>query len=120
MPCCGMAETSYRVVPRGRNGFDVEMEKPNRPKKTVPGFRSEHEANAWIVQAKRLIRDAAPWTPLAPRRPAAKEASGASASTERTSTEQALIQSRNGSASRRAHDGSTHAGPVREHIGAKG
>jgi hypothetical protein len=71
-----MVENSYRVVPRGKSGFDVEMDKPNGRKTTVPGFRSEHEANAWIVQAQRLIRDAGPWTPLAPRKPVARPANG--------------------------------------------
>jgi len=71
-----MAENSYRVVPRGKSGFDVEMDKPSGRKTTVPGFRSEHEANAWIVQAQRLIRDAGPWTPLAPRKPVARAISG--------------------------------------------
>ena len=66
-----MTEISYRVVPRGKGGFDVEMERPDGRKRTVPGFVSEHEADAWIVQAKRMIRDAGPWTPLAPRKPAA-------------------------------------------------
>jgi hypothetical protein len=65
----GMTDISYRVVPRGKSGFDVEMDKPDGRKRTVPGFRSEHEAVAWIVQAKRMIRDAGPWTPLAPRKP---------------------------------------------------
>jgi hypothetical protein len=65
-----MTDISYRVVPRGKSGFDVEMDKPDGRKQTVPGFRSEHEAEAWIVQAKRMIRDAGPWTPLAPRKPA--------------------------------------------------
>jgi hypothetical protein len=65
-----MTDISYRVVPRGKSGFDVEMDKPDGRKQTVPGFRSEHEADAWIVQAKRMIRDAGPWTPLAPRKPA--------------------------------------------------
>jgi len=64
-----MTDISYRVVPRGKSGFDVEMDKPDGRKQTVPGFRSEHEAEAWIVQAKRMIRDASPWTPLAPRKP---------------------------------------------------
>jgi hypothetical protein len=64
-----MTDISYRVVPRGKSGFDVEMDKPDGRKQTVPGFRSEHEADAWIVQAKRMIRDAGPWTPLAPRKP---------------------------------------------------
>jgi hypothetical protein len=45
------------------------MDKPDGRKQTVPGFHSEHEADAWIVQAKRMIRDAGPWTPLAPRKP---------------------------------------------------
>lgn len=64
-----MTDISYRVVPRGKNGFDVEMDMSDGRKRTVPGFRSEHEADAWIVQAKRMIRDAGPWTPLAPRKP---------------------------------------------------
>lgn len=37
--------------------------------KTIEGFGSEHEANAWIIQAQRLIRATGPWTPLAPRKP---------------------------------------------------
>jgi hypothetical protein len=64
-----MTDISYRVVPRGKSGFDVEMDMSDGRKRTVPGFRSEHEADAWIVQAKRMIRDAGPWTPLAPRKP---------------------------------------------------
>jgi hypothetical protein len=72
-----MVDSSYRVVPRKDSGFDVEMGKPDGRKKTVPGFRSEHEANAWIVQAKRLIRDAGPWTRLAPRKPVSEVANAA-------------------------------------------
>ena len=64
-----MTDISYRIVPRGKNGFNVEMDMSDGRKKIVPGFRSEHEADAWIVQAKRMIRDAGPWTPLAPRKP---------------------------------------------------
>lgn len=66
----GMTDISYRVVPGGKGGFDVEMERPDGRKRTVPGFFSEHEAEAWIIQAKRLIRDTSPWTPLPPRKPA--------------------------------------------------
>jgi hypothetical protein len=65
-----MTDASYRVIPRGKSGFDVEIDRPDGRKQTVPGFQSEHEADAWIVQAKRMIREASPWTPLAPRRPA--------------------------------------------------
>jgi hypothetical protein len=101
-----MADNSYRVVPKGKNGFDVEMEKPGGRKTTVPGFRSEHEANAWIVQTKRMIRDAGPWTPLAPRKPTAKPSDEAppTPAPAPAQIEQKQVQStRNRSASRRAH-----------------
>jgi hypothetical protein len=64
-----MVDTSYRVIPRAKHRFDVEMAKPSGSRKTIEGFGSEHEANAWIVQAQRMIRAASPWTPLAPRKP---------------------------------------------------
>jgi len=64
-----MADNSYRVVSRGKGVFDVEMSRLGGHQKMVPGFRSEHEAIAWIVQAKRMIREAGPWTPLVPRKP---------------------------------------------------
>jgi len=63
-----MVDTSYSVVPGTQGGFDVQMAKPNGRQKVAPGFGSEHEANAWIVQAKRMKREAAPWAPLAPRK----------------------------------------------------
>ena len=63
-----MVDTSYRVIPRAKHRFDVEMAKPSGSHKTIEGFASEHEANAWIVQAQRMIRAANPWTPLAPRK----------------------------------------------------
>jgi len=64
-----MVDTSYSVVPGTQGGFDVKMAKPNGRQRIAPGFGSEHEANAWIVQAKRMKREAAPWAPLAPRKP---------------------------------------------------
>jgi hypothetical protein len=103
-----MADNSYRVVPKGKNGFDVEMEKPGGRKTTVPGFRSEHEANAWIVQTKRMIRDAGPWTPLAPRKPTAKPVDEAPKEAVPASApiEQKQVQNnRNRAASRRANVG---------------
>jgi hypothetical protein len=66
-----MVEISYRVVPRAKHRFDVEMARPNGRPKMIEGFGSEHEANAWIVQTQRMIRAAGPWTPLAPRKPSA-------------------------------------------------
>jgi hypothetical protein len=64
-----MVETSYRVVPRAKHRFDVEMANPNGRRKMIEGFGSEHEANAWIIQTQRMLRAAGPWTPLAPRKP---------------------------------------------------
>ena len=63
-----MVDTSYLVVPNIAGGFDVQMAKPNGKQKIAPDFGSEHEANAWIVQAKRMKREAAPWTPTAARK----------------------------------------------------
>jgi hypothetical protein len=64
-----MVDTTYHVVPGATGEFDVQMVRPNGQVKTATGFGSEHEATAWIVQAKRMKRDAAPWTPLVPRKP---------------------------------------------------
>jgi hypothetical protein len=111
-----MAETSYRVVPRGSSGFDVEMDKADGRKTTIPGFRSEHEANAWIVQAKRLIRDAGPWTPLAPRKPVAKSASEAAEppSVQPPSAQQQAEQTQAQDARNRASKRRSHGRTVRE------
>jgi hypothetical protein len=68
-----MAEISYRVIPRTKHRFDVEMAKPGGSRKTIEGFTSEHEADAWIIQTQRMLRAASPWTPLAPRKPAAPQ-----------------------------------------------
>ncbi|WP_428485173.1 hypothetical protein [Rhodopila sp.] len=59
------------MISKTDGSFDVQMAKPSGQPKTATGFGSEHEANAWIVQAKRMKRDAAPWTPLVPRKPGA-------------------------------------------------
>jgi hypothetical protein len=93
-----MVDSSYRVVPRADSGFDVEMGRPDGRTKTVPGFRSEHEANAWIVQAKRMIRDAGPWTRLAPRKPVVQEESKAPNSPSPPQTELNQVQDIRGSA----------------------
>ena len=64
-----MVDIIYRVVPRSKRRFDVEMAKPDGHHKMIEGFASEHEASAWIVQTQRRIRATGPWTPLAPRKP---------------------------------------------------
>jgi hypothetical protein len=63
-----MVESSYRVIARTKHRFDVEMAKPGGSRKMIEGFVSEHEANAWIIQAQRLIRAATPWVTPMPRR----------------------------------------------------
>ena len=74
-----MADISYRVIPRAKHRFDVEMAKSNGTRKVIEGFASEHEANAWIVQTQRMIRAASPWISLAPRKESnAKVSSGSS------------------------------------------
>jgi len=62
----GMVEVSYRVVPGSKGSFDVELLKPGRRARRVPGFRSIGEADAWGVQAVRLIY-ATNHTPMPPR-----------------------------------------------------
>lgn len=102
-----MVDNSDRVIPRGKSGFDVEMAMSDGRRKSVTGFASEHEANAWIVQAKRMIRDAGPWTPLAPRKPTATP--NAQSPPAPSQVQQQVHNARNRAAPRR-----THAGTARE------
>ena len=97
-----MADNSYNVVPRGKSGFDVQMARPDGRQKTVTGFASEHEANAWIIQAKRMIRDAGPWTPLAPRKPNAAATSETPPAPPQVQQQQ-IQDANNRAANRRAH-----------------
>jgi hypothetical protein len=104
-----MVEDVYRVIARGKSGFDVEMAKADGRRKIVPGFRSEHEANAWIVQAKRMIRDASPWTPLAPRKPAVSGVAEAPPQPIQSPTEPQVVQGGEGAPSRRVRAGRERA-----------
>lgn len=97
-----MVDNSYCIIPRGKTGFDVEMALPDGRRKTVPGFASEHEASAWIIQAKRMIRDAGPWTPLAPRKPNTTPAAGQPSPTPPQGQQQQVQDTRNRTAARRA------------------
>jgi len=117
-----MTDISYRVVPRGKNGFDVEMDKADGRKRTVPGFRSEHEADAWIVQAKRMIRDASPWTPLAPRKPVPAATGEAPKSPPPAQTEPPASagQTADQDSSNRAAASRPRVRPVRERSTAQG
>ncbi|MGC1412757.1 MAG: hypothetical protein WA864_27895 [Acetobacteraceae bacterium] len=96
-----MVDTSYRVIPRAKHRFDVEMTKPSGSRTTIEGFASEHEANAWIVQARRMIRAASPWSPPPPRRPTGAQA--APATTPLLPDGLRLQNERNHAATRRAN-----------------
>ncbi len=64
-----MEKTTYKIVTRrGSPICDVEIAGPDGKARTVPGFSSEHEANAWIIQAKRLVHAASPWEPVPSRK----------------------------------------------------
>jgi len=117
-----MTDISYRVVPRGKSGFDVEMDKSDGRKRTVPGFRSEHEADAWIVQAKRMIRDAGPWTPLAPRKPVPAATTEAPKSPPPAQTEQPSHagETAGPDGAARAERSRTRVRPPRERSAAQG
>jgi hypothetical protein len=52
----GMADTIYRSIPQKDRRISVEMTKPNGRRRVIPDFVDEAEANAWIVQTKRLLR----------------------------------------------------------------
>jgi hypothetical protein len=73
VPSYGMVDTSYRVIPRTKHRFDVEMAEPSGSRTTIEGFASEHEANAWIV-AQHMMSAVSPWFPPSPRRPTGTQA----------------------------------------------
>jgi hypothetical protein len=99
-----MVEITYRVVPRTKHRFDVEMARPNGRPKLIEGFGSEHEANAWIVQTQRMIRAAGPWTPLAPRKPSVAIDGPLSPALSLPQPQQKRVQdARDDAATRRAH-----------------
>jgi hypothetical protein len=100
-----MVDISYRVVPRAKHRFDVEMARPNGRPKIIEGFGSEHEANAWIVQTQRMIRATGPWTPLAPRKP--------NAATDVLMAPPAPLEQPE---QKRVPDTSDHAAPRRAHV----
>jgi hypothetical protein len=50
-----MAIATFQVSPQGDGSFNVAMTTPGRQLRTIPGFGSEHEPAAWIVQTRRLL-----------------------------------------------------------------
>ena len=50
-----MATVTFRVVPKKNRTYAVELVHPDGSRRTIPGFRSEHEAQAWGIQAERMM-----------------------------------------------------------------
>ena len=45
--------TSYTVVPNGGGGFAVEVQHPDGKTQLITGFKTEAEAQAWMVERQR-------------------------------------------------------------------
>ena len=50
-----MISMAYRVVPQKGHLFSVEMDNLSGKCSLIPGFRDKSEADAWIVQTKRML-----------------------------------------------------------------
>jgi hypothetical protein len=55
-----MAIATFQISPQNDGSFNVEMTTAGGLPRTIPGFGSEHEAKAWIVQTQRLLQQADP------------------------------------------------------------
>jgi hypothetical protein len=55
-----MAIATFQLSQQGDGSFNVAMTKPGGQLRTIPGFGSEHEASAWIIQTERLLLQADP------------------------------------------------------------
>jgi hypothetical protein len=49
-----MATVTFRVIPQKNRTYHVELVRPDGSRRTITGFRSEHEAQAWGIQAERM------------------------------------------------------------------
>ena len=50
-----MATVAFRVIPQKNRTYAVELVRLDGSRRTITGFRSEHEAQAWGIQAERMI-----------------------------------------------------------------
>jgi hypothetical protein len=62
-----MAIATFHSSPQRDGSVNVEMTTAGGQLRTIPGFRSEHEAAAWIVQTERLLQQADPRFHALPR-----------------------------------------------------
>jgi hypothetical protein len=56
-----MTEANYRVIQRDDDSFTVEVTRSGTLPQIAAGFATEAEADAWIVQDKRLWEAADPF-----------------------------------------------------------
>ena len=56
----GKQVMQYRVIPQKGQLFSVEMTGFTGKCTLIPGFRDESEADAWIVQTKRMLHEPDP------------------------------------------------------------
>jgi hypothetical protein len=52
-----MAIPQFQLIRLPKGSFSVDMTTPDGRRKTVPGFSTEHEAVAWIVQMERALQE---------------------------------------------------------------
>ena len=60
-----MASPRFQVARQPNHSFNVNLTTADGRLKTIPGFGSEHEAAAWIVQTERMLQDTDPALPPA-------------------------------------------------------
>jgi hypothetical protein len=63
----GMTSPGFQIVQQPDNSFNVQLTTAHGRLKTIPGFSSEHEAAAWIVQTQRMLQGTDPRFHLPPR-----------------------------------------------------
>ena len=63
-----MTSMVYRVIPQKGHLFSVEMTNLKGKCSLIPGFRDISEADAWIVQTKRMRHELDPRESVAARK----------------------------------------------------
>jgi hypothetical protein len=56
-----MATVAFGVIPQKNRTYAVELVHLDGSRRTITGFRSEHEVQAWGVQTERMINADRPW-----------------------------------------------------------
>ena len=58
-----MGAVMYRLIKQKNRLVSVEMVKPSGTRQIIPDFRDEADANAWIIQTRRMIQATHPHLP---------------------------------------------------------